>query len=231
MTDARTDVIARVRHGSRGQSAETVATELARIARGPAAKMPSDDPCVAFLAAIVGNQGTIAVARNRTETVKAVADYLYQRYRSHKLVAGSDPRLAALPWRDAGLLPRFGGAENGEPAALSYAQLGIAETGSIITLTGKSNPAANNLLVEDHIVIVHTNDLVVTLDEAWDRINGMIADKRPRGINMISGPSSTADIAMQLVMGAHGPRRWHVVLAGEVPADALAQARQLNGLD
>ncbi len=230
MSDARTDIFARVRRGTGGAPAESVDAELAGIGAGPSAALPCDDPCAAFLTNVLKNQGTVDTAKNRSETVKAVADYLYQRYRSHKIVAGSDPRLAALPWRDAGLLPRFGAAANEEPAALSYAQLGIAETGSVVTFTGKGNPASNNLLAEDHIVIVHTDDLLLTLDEAWSRINTVIDGQRPRGINMISGPSSTADIAMHMVMGAHGPRRWHVVLAGEVPADALAQARQLAGV-
>ncbi len=230
MSDARTDIFARVRHGSRGNDADAVAAELSGIGRGPAAALPCDEPCAAFLTNVLKNQGTVDVARNRSETVKAVAEYLYQRYRSHKIVAGSDPRLAALPWRDAGLLPRFGAAGNEEHAALSYARLGIAETGSVVTFTGKSNPATNNLLAEDHIVIVHTDDIVVTLDEACARIDTLIDGQRPRGINMISGPSSTADIAMHMVMGAHGPRRWHVILAGEVPADAVAQARQLAGV-
>ena len=113
---------------------------------------------------------------------------------------------------------------------MSYARLGIVETGSIVTFTGKANPATNNLLAEDHIVIVHTDDLVLTLDQAWARINNATTGDRPRGVNIISGPSSTADIAMHMVMGAHGPRRWHVILAGEVPADALANARQLAGV-
>ena len=69
----------------------------------------------------------------------------------------------------------------------------------------------------------------MTLDQAWLRINAAIEGQRPRGINIISGPSSTGDIAMHMVMGAHGPRRWHVILAGEAPADAVTQARQLSG--
>ena len=101
--DARTDIFARVRHGSSGASAETVAAELASIGPGPAAALPCDEPCAAFITNVLKNQGTVDIAKNRSETVKAVADYLYQRYRSHKIVAGSDPRLAALPWRDAGL--------------------------------------------------------------------------------------------------------------------------------
>jgi L-lactate dehydrogenase complex protein LldG len=230
VSDARTEIFARIRRGSSGASAEAVAAELAGIGPGPAAALPCDEPCTAFLTNILKNQGTVAIAKNRSETVKAVADYLYQRYRSHKIVAGSDQRLAALPWRDAGLLPRFGAAGNGEPAALSYARLGIVETGSVVTFTGKANPASNNLLAEDHIVIVHTDDLAVTLDQAWLRINAAIDGQRPRGINIISGPSSTADIAMHMVMGAHGPRRWHVILAGDVTADALAQAHQLSGV-
>ena len=90
MSDARTDIFARVRHGTSGASAESVAAELAGIGAGPAAALPCDEPCTAFLTNVLRNQGTIDIARNRSETVKAVADYLYQRYRSHKIVAGSD---------------------------------------------------------------------------------------------------------------------------------------------
>ncbi|MDH3885594.1 MAG: LUD domain-containing protein [Desulfobacterales bacterium] len=157
-----------------------------------------------------------------------MAHYLYQHYRSHRLVAGNDPRLAAMPWRDAGVLPRFGSVEPGEPVALSFARLGIAETGTIVTWTGKANPAANNLLPEHHIVLVDSADLVPCMEQAWEKINQDI-DKtgRPRGINFIAGPSSTADIEGQLVYGAHGPRSWHVILMGDVPLTALEEARAI----
>ena len=226
MSDARSEILARVRHASRCLPEAEVTLALSRLDAGPSAVLPHPDLATAFLTNVLINKGTADIASSRSEAVQAIGKYLYQQHRSRKLVAGNDPRLAALPWRDAGLLPRFGEAESGELAALSYAVAGIAETGSIVTCTGRNNPAANNLLPEDHIVIVALDDLVERYDEAIDTLQ----NRRPRGINVISGPSGTADIAMHMVQGAHGPRRWHVVLLGHVPAGCMEQARALAGL-
>ncbi len=228
---AETDLMGRLRRTSRELSAEQVASELNHLGQAPVPVLPAQSMIEAFLINVLNNQGTVACAANRSEAVMAVANYLHERFRSRKLVAGNDPRLAAMPWRDGGLLPRFGAAdqEPGSPvtqASLSYARVGIAETGSIVTFTGKSNPAANNFLVEDHIVLVDVADLVANLDDAWEIINALLANEgRPRGINIISGPSSTGDIDAQIVTGAHGPRKWHVILMGEVPEAALDNAR------
>ncbi|MEP4484287.1 MAG: LUD domain-containing protein [Halioglobus sp.] len=226
MSDARSEILARVRHASRCLPEEEITLALSRLGNGPSATLPHPDMAISFLTNVLKNQGTIAIASNRSEAVTVIGKYLYEHHRSRKLVAGNDARLAALPWRDAGLLPRFGEAESGELAALSYAVAGIAETGSIVTCTGRNNPAANNLLTEDHIVIVALDDLVERYDTALE----VLQTARPRGVNIISGPSGTADIAMHMVHGAHGPRRWHVVLLGDVPADYVDQARDLAGL-
>ena len=229
MTDsARSQLFAKLRGCSSGTPAAELERELLAIGRAPAAALPSPDLCAAFLANVLKNQGTVDCAGNRSETVKAVGQYVYQHFRSHRLVASNDSRLAAMPWRDAGVLPRFGSVEPGEPVALSFARLAIAETGSIITWTGKANPAANNLLPEHHIVLVDSADLVTTMEQAWDSINQeMTKTGRPRGINFIAGPSSTGDIEGKLVYGAHGPRSWHVILMGDVPLTALDEARDL----
>jgi len=229
--DARTEVLARVRGASRGSPADAVRRELTSMGSAPAADLPATDLATAFLVNVLRNRGTVDCARNRSEAVKAIGDYLYRQLRSQRIVAGSDPNLAAMPWRDSGLLPRFGELEPGAPAALSYARLGVAETGAVVTFTGKGNPAANNLLPEYHIVLVASGTLVPTMEEAWNRIREEeAATGRPRGINFIAGPSSTADIEGQLVYGAHGPHSWHVVLMGEeVPADALERAREIAG--
>jgi len=228
--DAQTELMAKLRRVCKQVSPEQIKSELRHLGRAPVPQ-PAQELCENFLINVLKNQGTIDCAANRSEAVKSIANYLHEHFRSRKLVAGNDPRLAAMPWRDGGVLPRFGAAEQDyanaqTPASLSYARLGVAETGSIVTFTGKSNPAANNFLVESHIVLLDVADLVANFEEAWNRISATFDDEgRPRGINFISGPSSTADIEAQLVAGAHGPRDWHVILMGEVPNAAQDNAR------
>ena len=207
---------------------QQIEQELAALGFASAAALPATDTCIAFMTNVLANKGTVELAADRAEAVRVVGRYLYNRFRTHKLVAGNDPRIAAMPWRDAGVLPRFGAAENGDSAALSYARLGVAETGAIVTWTGRANPGRNNLLPEDHLVLVNREDVVATLEDAWLRVRQELPTGTwPRGITFTAGPSSTADVEAQLVMGAHGPRRWHVILVGATPAEALAEASAL----
>ena len=227
---ARSRIFASIRQASAEAEAGSIRNELESIGNAPCADLPAQDTCTAFLANVLKNNGTVECAPDRSGAVKAVAEYLYGHFRSHRLVAGNDPHLAAMPWREAGVLPRFGSVEPGEPVSLSYALLGVAEIGAIVTLTGKANPAANNLLSEHHIVLIDSTRLVRNMEEAWDRIQEETKKSgKPRGINFIAGPSSTADIEGKLVYGAHGPRHWHIILMGEVPDTALEEARAIAG--
>lgn len=225
---ARNEIFARVRRAGAGRSPAEIARELEGIDTGPPPRPASANLAEAFLARVLRNGGSVDLGGNRSGAVEAVAGYLRAQFRSGRLVASNDARLAALPWREAGLLPRFGGARDGDLAAISYARLGVAETGSVVTFTGRDNPGSHHLLPEAHIVLVDLADLVASLEQAWGRIREeMAARGRPRGIHFIAGPSSTADVEAQLVLGAHGPRRWHVVLVGDVPRDSLERARSL----
>ena len=227
--EARSEILARVRRGSAGQTRNEAIRQLQALGYGPSAALPDEDLAIAFICNVLRNQGSVDVAGTRSEAVNAIGQYLYGRFRSRKIVAGDDPRFAAMPWRDGGLLPRFGECQEGEEASLSYARAGVAETGSVIVTSGRANPAGNNLLAEDHLVLVDLSDVAATLNEAWARLG--TESQRPRSINIISGPSSTADIAKILVRGAHGPRNWHVILCGEgLTGEQLERARGLAGI-
>lgn len=219
--NTRLDILDRLRRAA-SQPVADPERALAALGTAPVPPLPADDIARAFLLNVVKNQGTVDAAEDKSAAVSAVARFLRDAFRTQRLVAGADPRLAALPWRDERLLPRFGAAEDGDMAALSYARLGIAETGSIILYSGREDPAANRLLPEAHVVLVDTADLVSHLGEGCASIaRDLDRLGRPRSINMISGPSSTADVELTLVKGAHGPRQWHVILVGKGALKAL----------
>ncbi|MEM1403453.1 MAG: LUD domain-containing protein [Pseudomonadota bacterium] len=210
-SDAEREIFARVRGASSKAAPEFIHRELAELVQ-PIAAPAEGSSLETFVERIQRNGATLALAQNRQEAIAEVARFVTERHGQRRIVAGHDPRLAALPWRDGGLLPRFGEANGEDRVGVSYATAAIAETGSLALWLNRENPALNNLLVEDHIVIVDGADVLDRLEDLWASKSLRDGSRRPRGLMMISGPSSTADIAMKLVLGAHGPRALHVIV-------------------
>jgi L-lactate dehydrogenase complex protein LldG len=224
-SSAKSDIFAKLEKAASPLSSNEILRESWALGEPPHPTLPADNTIEAFLINVLKNRGTLDCVSNRSEAVKAISQFLYKNYHTQRLVVSNDSRLAAMPWRDGGLLPRFGQVEPGEPVALGFAKLAIAELGAIVTFTGKANPAENNLLPEHHLVIVNAEDIVANSEQAWDRIQQETATTgAPRGINFIAGPSSTADIEGRLVYGAHGPRGWHVIVMGDIPESAMERA-------
>ena len=76
---------------------------------------------------------------------------------------------------------------------------------------GPDTPSTLNFVPDNHIVVVHASQVVSHFEDVWAqwRASGR---PLPRTVNIISGPSRTADIEMTIQLGAHGPRRLHIVL-------------------
>ena len=92
---------------------------------------------------------------------------------------------------------------------LTGCTLAIAETGTLV-LTGGAHEGRRALtLVPDlHICVVHGDQVVETVPEAFALLNGQ--ERRP--MTFVSGPSATSDIELKRVEGVHGPRRLVVLL-------------------
>ena len=220
--EAGREILARVRHASTRHGRADIQEALEALPSVPSAPLLDADLRVAFLARVLRNAGSCDLGNGRRGAVDAIGKFVAQRHGQRRVVAGHDPRLAALPWRDGGLLPRFGAAESGDPVAISYARCAVAETGSVLLDLDRDNPAGNNLLAEDHVVLVDEAAIVARLEEVWLNVDpGRQRD--PRGQMLVSGPSSTADIGLQLVTGAHGPRCWHVLVVGSALETSIAQ--------
>ena len=99
------------------------------------------------------------------------------------------------------------------------ADLALAETGSLILLSGSGRPRSISLLPPYHVAVFDRDALVESLDqvgvflEAWH--DGPPEAWRGGVINIITGPSRTADIELTLTRGVHGPKEVHVVFVEE----------------
>ncbi len=79
------------------------------------------------------------------------------------------------------------------------------------------NPHAASFVPETNIAVLPAARVVATLDDALARLRDH-APKLPRAACFITGPSRTGDIAQQIELGAHGPRRLHVVIVDDEAA-------------
>jgi L-lactate dehydrogenase complex protein LldG len=161
-----------------------------------------------------GQSAAVVEVADANEVPRAVASYLRNTNLPLRVRVGEDAFLAALPWDDEPALERLAGpAEEDDEAGLSHAAAMVAETGTLVLASGADNPVTLNFLPETHIVVVEEKDMVGGYEGAWAKIRERFGKGcMPRTVNWISGPSRTADIGGQLVMGAHGPRRLCVVL-------------------
>lgn len=95
----------------------------------------------------------------------------------------------------------------------------IAATGSLILASSANRPRTVSLLPDVHIAVMTTEHLVPDL-ESWieqQQSAGLATFRQHSNMVIISGASRTADIGMELVMGAHGPRDLHILLmSGEM---------------
>ena len=87
----------------------------------------------------------------------------------------------------------------------------IAETGSLVLLSSSASPTTLNFLPDNFICLLHRQTIVQHIEDVWQRVRTEFGGM-PRAINIITGPSRTADVEQTIQLGAHGPRRMHVIL-------------------
>jgi len=156
-------------------------------------------------------QTTVARVASDAEVPAEVARYLAAENLPAELVLAPDPALDPIPWGERPLLRRRRGrAEAGDAVSLTPCLAAIAETGTLMLVSGADTPTTLNFLPDTHIVVVRAGQVVAGYEDGWDLVRAQGA--WPRTINLVTGPSRTGDIEQTIQLGAHGPRRLHIVL-------------------
>jgi L-lactate dehydrogenase complex protein LldG len=226
MNSARDDILAGIRRGlGRGPVPAETAAELAeRIAAhrrnlvpARAAGLDHAGRVDLFVAMAEEVQTTVARVASVEDVPGEVARYLAAENLPAELVMAPDPGLDAIPWDQRPLLQiRRGRAEPGDAVSLTPCLAAVAETGTLLLVSGPDTPTTLNFLPDTHIVVLRAAQVVASYEDGWDLVREQ--QEWPRTVNLITGPSRTGDIEQRIQLGAHGPRRLHVVLVEDASA-------------
>ena len=226
MNSARDDILAGIRRGlGRGavgaetaaELAERVAAHRRNLVPARAAGLDHAGRVDLFVAMADEVQTTVARVASQDEVPGEVVRYLAAENLPAELVMAPDPGLDAIPWDQRPLLQiRRGRAEHGDAVSLTPCLAAVAETGTLLLVSGPDTPTTLNFLPDTHIVVLRAAQVVASYEDGWDLVREQ--QEWPRTVNLITGPSRTGDIEQRIQLGAHGPRRLHVVLVEDASA-------------
>lgn len=225
MTSARDTVLGTVRRslGVTGAEAPRRAAVMARLAGHPAGIVPGRghvpvaERVGLFARMVEAAAGSAEWIADPAGVPAAVTTLLRGLNLPLAIRHGDDARLTSLPWERAGMLAVSRGPSRGDDlAAVSHAFAAVAETGTLVLTSGPDNPTTLNFLPDVHIVVVRAGDLAPDFETVMARLRAAHGPRAmPRTVNLVTGPSRSADIEQTLILGAHGPRRLHVIVVGE----------------
>jgi L-lactate dehydrogenase complex protein LldG len=121
-----------------------------------------------------------------------------------------------------GVIVHRGAAPEIEEAGVSQALYGLADTGSVVLAAAPAEPRARSLLPAVHISLLAEDRILAGVAELFEAV----ADDLPSALAIVTGPSRSADIEQQLVVGVHGPGEVHVVLTPPSPP-AMSEGQPL----
>ena len=189
-----------------------------RLARPPRhliparSQIPRPDQVDLFVRNVEKEFGTVTRVPDAAAVPEAVADYLAAQNLPSELAMSPHPELQAIPWATRPLLHiREGRAEATDLVSVQHAFAAVAETGTLMFPSAPERPTTINLLPDTAVVVLWTSRIVGPYEDAWDLLRAEMGGM-PRNVMWVTGPSRSADIEQTLELGAHGPRRLHVVL-------------------
>lgn len=212
---ARENILARIR-AKLGKSGNASTQELAaarsyieaRI-QGPRPSFAWTDLKAQFREQAEAMASTVDEVETLAEVPAALARYVNERQLDRK--GACWPGLEQLDWPRAGIQMEARPVRDTDLLGLTGCFCAIAETGTLVLLSGASTPAATSLLPDTHVAIVDVARIVPGMEEAWNLIRHE-CNQPPRAVNFVSGPSRSGDIEMHIVLGVHGPYRVHIIL-------------------
>ena len=165
----------------------------------------AQDIVASFTSRLDAVHGTLQIVSDIKSVPDAVDDYLSEAGEASIQELVVHKALTSLEWGSWSVDCRKAVKSDRVSVTLAYA--GIAETGTVVMVSSPESPTSQSYLPDTNIVVLRESRLLATVEPLWP-----LLENQPRALNFITGPSKTADIEQTIVYGAHGPRRFHVIL-------------------
>lgn len=179
------------------------------------AQLPHEEQVALFVKMAEKVSATVTRVAGTAEVPRTVAEYLRKHNLPATLRMGDDPLLAGMPWGETQIEVSRGPSGGDDPVGMSHAVAGVAETGTLVLTSGPDNPTTINFLPETHVVVLRAADIAGDYESVFDTLRQRYGRNHlPRTVNFVTGPSRSGDIEQTILLGAHGPRRLHIVVVG-----------------
>ena len=158
------------------------------------------------------------VETKEADVAQAVLE-VCEKYGGGNIVLNNDARLEKLGITDAvkekfdsyiwDFTNREENISHSEKANIGivYGEYGLAESGGIVLFASKDNGRSTSLLPTTSIVVVRKSTVLPRVAQLAQILHekAQSGERMPSCVNIISGPSATADIELIKVVGVHGP--------------------------
>jgi len=181
----------------------------ARLASAYALPLCNEDPLECFLAKAKAAVAEVHRVASREDAPEAILALLSAAKAPSRLHIPARSWLNDLAWHRAPGLTRSAEPPSGEDAAFSAADYGIAETGTLVFFSGPKSLSSWHFRPGREIVLLEHPLILPRLEDIIARMAAM-----PATMNLVTGPSRTADIEQTIELGAHGPRSLDILIAG-----------------
>jgi L-lactate dehydrogenase complex protein LldG len=215
----------RVRQAVRRGNAFQVATHP--VAAGTGYVGAGDDPMARMAAEVAGVGGVPHRALDYSEAASILTELLRAQSPRAALCwehpvldrLGLDQILEKLGIERVGhreLAPQTPGEQRAKmlsaEVGISSVEYAIAETGTLAVCARPGQERSASLLPPRYVTVVHRDQILPDLFDLFVRLEAAGLDNLPSNVTLITGPSKTGDIELQLTTGVHGPGEWHVIL-------------------